>query len=83
MTDFELIDNPSTEAIKVVGVGGCGCNAIDHMLSKGIEGVDFITTNTDAQALQEIKHKPKFNLALRLLKVLVLELTLVWKRSSN
>ena len=54
MTDFELIDNPSTEAvIKVVGVGGCGCNAIDHMLSKGIEGVDFIATNTDAQAIKK------------------------------
>ena len=69
MTDFELIDNPSTEAvIKVVGVGGCGCNAIDHMLSKGIEGVDFIATNTDAQALQRNKAQTQIQLGTSITK---------------
>ena len=69
MTDFELIDNPSTEAvIKVVGVGGCGCNAIDHMLSKGIEGVDFIATNTDAQALQRNKARTQMQLGTSITK---------------
>lgn len=37
--------------IKVVGIGGGGCNAIDRMISEGIEGMDFIAVNTDAQAL--------------------------------
>ena len=62
MTDFELIDNPSTEAvIKVVGVGGCGCNAIDHMLSKGIEGVDLLLLILTLKHFREIKHELKFN----------------------
>lgn len=37
--------------IKVVGVGGGGCNAIERMISEGLQGVDFIAVNTDAQAL--------------------------------
>ncbi|MDR1228124.1 MAG: cell division protein FtsZ [Azoarcus sp.] len=37
--------------IKVVGVGGAGCNAVDHMVREGVQGVEFITANTDAQAL--------------------------------
>jgi len=40
--------------IKVVGVGGGGGNAVTHMMSTGIEGVDFICANTDAQALTKI-----------------------------
>lgn len=37
--------------IKVVGVGGGGCNAVDRMIDEGLQGVDFIAVNTDAQAL--------------------------------
>lgn len=37
--------------IKVVGVGGGGSNAIDRMIAEGVQGIDFITVNTDAQAL--------------------------------
>ena len=37
--------------IKVVGVGGGGCNAVDRMIEEGLQGVDFIAVNTDAQAL--------------------------------
>ncbi|MDR0702634.1 MAG: cell division protein FtsZ [Azoarcus sp.] len=37
--------------IKVVGVGGAGCNAVDHMVREGVQGVEFIAANTDAQAL--------------------------------
>ena len=49
---FELMDAYSQSAvIKVVGIGGGGGNAVEHMLSKNIEGVDFICANTDAQAL--------------------------------
>ncbi|MGE0384842.1 MAG: cell division protein FtsZ [Gammaproteobacteria bacterium] len=50
---FELVDSYSTTAvIKVIGVGGGGGNAVQHMLSAKIEGVEFICANTDAQALK-------------------------------
>jgi cell division protein FtsZ len=50
---FELMDGYSQNAvIKVLGVGGGGGNAVKHMVDSGIEGVDFICANTDAQALQ-------------------------------
>ncbi|MEJ2608825.1 MAG: cell division protein FtsZ [Candidatus Thiodiazotropha sp.] len=50
---FELMDTHSQNAvIKVIGVGGGGGNAINHMLTGDIEGVDFICANTDAQALR-------------------------------
>ena len=49
---FELVDtNRQNAVIKVLGVGGGGGNAVRHMASCGIEGVDFICANTDAQAL--------------------------------
>ncbi|MFW2404347.1 MAG: cell division protein FtsZ [Gammaproteobacteria bacterium] len=50
---FELMDGYSQNAvIKVLGVGGGGGNAVKHMVTCGIEGVDFICANTDSQALQ-------------------------------
>ena len=50
---FELVDAANQAAvIKVIGVGGGGGNAVNHMLKAGIEGVDFICANTDAQALK-------------------------------
>jgi cell division protein FtsZ len=50
---FELMDSHSEEAvIKVIGVGGGGGNAIEHMVSQNIEGVEFIAINTDAQVLR-------------------------------
>ncbi|WP_416306116.1 cell division protein FtsZ [Neptunicella sp. SCSIO 80796] len=50
---FELMDSHSEEAvIKVVGVGGGGGNAIEHMVAQSIEGVEFIAINTDAQVLR-------------------------------
>jgi cell division protein FtsZ len=50
---FELIDNiPQTATIKVIGVGGGGGNAVNHMIRNNIEGVEFICANTDAQALK-------------------------------
>ncbi len=49
---FELSDNFNRGArIKVIGVGGCGGNAVDTMILSGLEGVDFVTSNTDSQAL--------------------------------
>ena len=50
---FELLDDSKDEAvIKVIGVGGGGGNAVDHMVNATIEGVEFIVINTDAQALR-------------------------------
>ena len=50
---FELEEMQSQEAvIKVIGVGGCGGNAVDHMINKGMTGVEFLAVNTDAQALK-------------------------------
>ena len=48
---FELMDAYSQNAvIKVIGVGGGGGNAVAHMVQSGIEGVEFLCINTDAQA---------------------------------
>ncbi|MGD2053514.1 MAG: cell division protein FtsZ [Gammaproteobacteria bacterium] len=52
---FELMDSVAQEAvIKVIGVGGGGGNAVQHMVTSGISGVDFICANTDAQALGKV-----------------------------
>jgi cell division protein FtsZ len=51
---FEIIDQPTPDGaiIKVLGVGGCGGNAVEHMISRGLAEVEFICANTDAQALR-------------------------------
>ncbi|SFM57984.1 cell division protein FtsZ [Nitrosomonas communis] len=50
---FEIMNTDSQEAIiKVIGVGGCGGNAVDHMIQNETKGVEFICINTDAQALK-------------------------------
>ena len=50
---FEFVDKMAPNAIiKVVGVGGGGGNAVSHMVQAGVEGVDFVCANTDAQALK-------------------------------
>ncbi|MEE8428837.1 MAG: cell division protein FtsZ [Gammaproteobacteria bacterium] len=55
---FELMDSYSQNAIiKVIGVGGGGGNAVQHMVEANIEGVDFICANTDAQALANLSSK--------------------------
>jgi cell division protein FtsZ len=52
---FELVDSaPQSAVIKVIGVGGGGGNAVQHMVSKSVEGVDFVAANTDAQALMSL-----------------------------
>lgn len=53
-TMFEIMDSHDEDAvIKVIGVGGGGGNAVEHMVRHDIEGVEFIATNTDAQALRK------------------------------
>ena len=60
---FEIVEPQHTgTVIKVVGVGGAGGNAVDHMISAGVAGVEFIAANTDAQAL--VRGKSKINIQL-------------------
>ncbi len=50
---FEIVEKePTGTVIKVIGVGGAGGNAVDHMIREGVQGVQFITANTDAQVLK-------------------------------
>lgn len=50
---FEIMEKEqSGTIIKVIGVGGAGGNAVDHMIREGVQGVDFVVANTDAQALR-------------------------------
>ncbi|WP_147695127.1 cell division protein FtsZ [Vogesella mureinivorans] len=66
---FEVMQETATEAvIKVIGVGGGGCNAIDNMISNQVQGVEFICANTDAQALKRNKAPQKLQLGNNLTK---------------
>ena len=62
---FDLPKNQSN-VIKVIGVGGGGSNAINHMFKQGIKGVDFIVCNTDSQALQNSAVPNKIQLGVNL-----------------
>ncbi len=66
---FVLADTENQGAIiKVVGVGGGGGNAVTHMVNSGIEGVDFICVNTDAQALKHSKVKTSLQIGSNITK---------------
>ena len=66
---FVLADTENQGAvIKVVGVGGGGGNAVTHMVSSGIEGVDFVCINTDAQALKHSKVKSSLQIGSNITK---------------
>lgn len=66
---FEIIDNNPQEAIiKVIGVGGCGGNAVDHMIKLGVQGVEFISANTDIQALKRNKAPTQLQLGVAITK---------------
>jgi len=66
---FELMDSFSQNAvIKVLGVGGGGGNAVSHMIASGIEGVDFICANTDAQALKKSNVKMALQIGCNITK---------------
>ena len=66
---FELVDNvPQRAVIKVVGVGGGGGNAVNHMINNQIEGVEFIVANTDAQALKGIHARTLLQLGTNITK---------------
>ncbi|MBT3437633.1 MAG: cell division protein FtsZ [Oceanospirillaceae bacterium] len=66
---YELVDNvPQSAVIKVIGVGGGGGNAVSHMLSSEIDGVDFICANTDAQALKGMEAQAVVQLGTQITK---------------
>ena len=66
---FELVDADNEAAvIKVIGVGGGGNNAVDHMVNANIDGVDFICANTDAQALKKSSAKTLLQLGHNITK---------------
>ena len=66
---FELMDGYSQSAvIKVLGIGGGGGNAVAHMTRQGIEGVEFICANTDAQALKTAKVKTGLQIGCNITK---------------
>ena len=66
---FELMDTYGQQAvIKVIGVGGGGGNAVDHMVAAEIDGVEFINANTDSQALKKSQAKTILQLGTNLTK---------------
>ena len=66
---FELVDAYGQSAvIKVIGVGGGGGNAVQHMVNASIDGVDFICANTDSQALQRTNAKSTLQLGTEITK---------------
>ena len=62
---FKPVDAEKPNYIKVVGVGGGGGNAVNHMMEEGIQGVDFVLCNTDHQALLKSKVKTTVHLGKR------------------
>jgi len=66
---FEVLEAEDQAAvIKVIGVGGCGGNAVDHMIQNGVEGVEFICANTDAQALKRNQARTLLQLGTNITK---------------
>ena len=66
---FKLVDSePQSAVIKVVGVGGGGGNAVEHMVRQDVTGVDFICANTDAQALHNLSAQTRLQLGENITK---------------
>ncbi len=66
---FELADDPQQNAvIKVIGVGGGGGNAVQHMVVNNVEGVEFICANTDSQALRKVEARSVIQLGVAVTK---------------
>ncbi|MEH6996579.1 cell division protein FtsZ, partial [Neobacillus drentensis] len=65
MWDFEM-DIDQVARIKVIGVGGGGNNAVNRMIEDGVQGVEFIAVNTDAQALKLSKAEIKMQIGATL-----------------
>ena len=60
---FEIVnDQAAGPVLKVIGVGGAGGNAVDHMIEQGVQGVEFVAVNTDAQVLSRNKARNQIQL---------------------
>jgi cell division protein FtsZ len=69
MAQFELLERLAPNAvIKVIGVGGGGGNAVAHMVNAGVEGVEFVTANTDSQAIKQSGAKQQLQLGANVTK---------------
>lgn len=68
MLEFEDVDFNQFAAIKVIGVGGGGNNAVNRMIAAGLQGVEFISVNTDAQALRLSQASTKLQIGTKLTK---------------
>ena len=67
MSEWEIIEEVRENAsIKVIGVGGGGGNAVQHMVESGIEGAEFISVNTDKQALDKNDASTKLILGMEI-----------------
>jgi len=66
LVNFQFPRTSSSSIIKVIGVGGGGCNAVSHMFEEGIAGVDFIICNTDGQAMENSPVPVKIQLGVTL-----------------
>ena len=66
----QMVSNPnnveSFARIKVIGIGGGGCNAVDRMIDEGMQGVEFVAVNTDAQALLLSKAQTRVRIGSKL-----------------
>ena len=65
---FELVENANTAVIRVIGVGGGGGNAVEHMVASNVEGVEFVCVNTDSQALQNASARTVLQLGTNVTK---------------
>jgi cell division protein FtsZ len=65
---FTYVDNEKSAKIKVIGVGGGGGNAVEHMVQQNIDGVDFVCANTDAQALKNTSARTVLQLGTNITK---------------
>ncbi len=59
---FAYVENERSAKIKVIGVGGAGCNAVNNMIDAKLKGVKFIVVNTDVQALDASKAEVKIQI---------------------
>ena len=66
MLEFDMNMDDQLAVIKVIGVGGGGNNAVNRMIEHGVQGVDFIAVNTDAQALNLSKAESKLQIGGKL-----------------
>ena len=62
MSKFATInrEHSMSAVLKVVGVGGGGCNALDSMILRGLDGVEYVAINTDSQVLESSKANAYF-----------------------